>query len=854
MKKLLYATYILIIAWGMVLVGASRAQASHLQGGQLTYEALGNNRYKVSLTIFRDCGGELFSAIKPSLNYRATGCAGGSTVQMNLAGSVEAGSPYCANIAGGPSQCGSGLRTNYEKGTFEATLTLPPAAEWVLSVTDNARPTVANINANGGRIYLEARLNNLLPNGQTIQNTSAQYQPLDIPIPFVCYQQQRTITFAATEPDGDSLVYTLANPLVGCNEPNSYKSYTAAGRFIDLTPPNGVPCGAYIATSQGTYSPTYPIPSFNITGTCPLKAATPAFNFDPSQGSFTFTPSLYNPAINSPDNKYVVVGQVAEYRRATSTNGQRVYYKVGQVRRDMLVVVIDCNTNQQPEPPIGSGFAKSGVRIVNSRDSTFVTAYTCNYTEVRFRFTDLNPSDILSVSYPELDPPLPTLAAPTYLPSDVATLQLLGNGTKTPAAILRIQPDKAFLGKTYRIPLKIEDNACPIKGIQYRTIVLKIEQGNFAKIVAGSASPEVCSGSSVSLRAAPFRPDSINGTTTRYGYLWEAAPGLPTAQLNSPDVVVTPAVTTRYKVRILGLDFREGTCSDTASVLVRVQQRLQAQARAAQPVVCAGSPVNITASATRPAGNAQETFTYQWAAANGLSSNDLNRALITVKPLATTRYKLTVTGSQATACGTDTTSVLVRVALPLTPAFRADSAALAGRSLSLPPLVFTFTNHTKATASQPTTTARYRWSYQRIVAGNGQPTADDEQFFSTSATAATKQFDVAGIYRIRLRAAVAIGNAAPCDETLAEVNIRVPESRIPNVFTPNGDGLNDVFVLSTEPTNSKIQIFNRWGRLVKEAANYNNDWNGDTQPSGLYYYLLTDASGTTTKGWVELFR
>ncbi|WP_157807516.1 gliding motility-associated C-terminal domain-containing protein [Hymenobacter chitinivorans] len=1036
MQKLLHAAYLLAVACCLSLLGLPAARASHIQGGQLTYEALGNNRYKVSLTVFRDCGGAGFNMILPTLNYSSTGCAAGPELPMTLAGTAETGVPYCANIPGGPAQCGPGLLTNYQKGTFEATITLPPAAEWIISVSLNARPPVANINAGNGNLYYEARLNNLLPNGSQIQNTSAQYQAQDIPIPFVCKSQERTVSFATTEPDGDSLVYSLAPALQGCSEPNTYKSYVGNGPpFIDLTPPGGVPCGAYITDNQGSYSPTYPLASYNVTGACPLKTATKAFNFDPSLGTFSFIPANHTKAPDSPDNKYVVVGQVTEYRKFAGPNGKPVYYKVGQVRRDMLVVVIDCENNNQPSPPIGSGFDKSSVQIVNSRDSTFVTAYTCNYTEVRFRFTDPNPGDILTVTHPELDPSVPSLTKPTYLPADVATFQLRGNGTSTPTGILRIQPDVAFLGKTYRIPVKIEDNACPIKGVQYRVIVLKIAKGNFARVLAPSANPVICAGTSIKLTATPFRPDSVGSLPAAYGYQWEAANGLPPNQRDKAEISVAPTVTTRYKVRILGLSFRVGTCSDTASVLVRVQQPIRTAAAAAQPVICVGSTTTITAAATRPQGDAQEKFSYQWAAANGLSPADLSKPTIsvrptmttrykltitgdkatgcgldttsvlvrvqqrivpkltadaaslcagntariaatatrpqgdaqekfsyqwaaanglspadlskptisvrpttttrykltitgdkttctpdtaswlvrvqqplravattsaavicsgstagitatasrpeadqpevftyqwaaanglsvadqskpsiTVRPTTTTRYKLTVTGSRATACGPDTTSVLVRVAEPVRPSFTADSAALPGRSILLPPLVFTFTNTSTLPGQPAATVPQYRWSSQRIITGKGQAVSEPEQFFSTESAKASRQFDVAGVYRIRLRVGVSINGAASCQETLAEVNIRVPESRVPNVFTPNGDGLNDLFVLSSEPTNSKLQIFNRSGRLIREYAQYNNDWDGENQPAGVYYYLLTGKNGTTTKGWVELVR
>ena len=62
---------------------------------------------------------------------------------------------------------------------------------------------------------------------------------------------------------------------------------------------------------------------------------------------------------------------------------------------------------------------------------------------------------------------------------------------------------------------------------------------------------------------------------------------------------------------------------------------------------------------------------------------------------------------------------------------------------------------------------------------------------------------------------------------------------IPNVFSPNGDGLNDVFyVEGIAGTNNMVKIFNRWGRLVHEAKNYRNNWNGGSVSDGTYYYEI----------------
>ena len=78
---------------------------------------------------------------------------------------------------------------------------------------------------------------------------------------------------------------------------------------------------------------------------------------------------------------------------------------------------------------------------------------------------------------------------------------------------------------------------------------------------------------------------------------------------------------------------------------------------------------------------------------------------------------------------------------------------------------------------------------------------------------------------------------------------------IPNVITPNGDGLNDQFrVEGLAGTGWQLLLYNRWGRQVYEAADYQHDWGGQV-PAGPYYYLLRQAATATAyKGWVEVVR
>jgi gliding motility-associated-like protein len=56
-----------------------------------------------------------------------------------------------------------------------------------------------------------------------------------------------------------------------------------------------------------------------------------------------------------------------------------------------------------------------------------------------------------------------------------------------------------------------------------------------------------------------------------------------------------------------------------------------------------------------------------------------------------------------------------------------------------------------------------------------------------------------------------------------------PTVFVPNVFTPNGDGENDLFVLTTtNATNIELTILNRWGNVMYEASGLNPAWDGKT--------------------------
>ncbi|MCP2029287.1 gliding motility-associated-like protein [Flavobacterium sp. HSC-32F16] len=91
------------------------------------------------------------------------------------------------------------------------------------------------------------------------------------------------------------------------------------------------------------------------------------------------------------------------------------------------------------------------------------------------------------------------------------------------------------------------------------------------------------------------------------------------------------------------------------------------------------------------------------------------------------------------------------------------------------------------------------------------------------------------------------------------------QMNISEAFTPNGDGINDTWVISNIENypNSIVRVFNRWGAEVFTARNYQNDWDGrakgnaSTLPaaSSYFYQIDLDGNGTIDKqGWIYINR
>jgi len=77
-----------------------------------------------------------------------------------------------------------------------------------------------------------------------------------------------------------------------------------------------------------------------------------------------------------------------------------------------------------------------------------------------------------------------------------------------------------------------------------------------------------------------------------------------------------------------------------------------------------------------------------------------------------------------------------------------------------------------------------------------------------------------------------------------------------NVFTPNGDRINDIFFPEETIPNCPVQkarIYNRWGQLIWSSTYPTGGWDGREAPAGTYFYLIT-SEGRTYRGTLTLLR
>jgi gliding motility-associated-like protein len=112
-------------------------------------------------------------------------------------------------------------------------------------------------------------------------------------------------------------------------------------------------------------------------------------------------------------------------------------------------------------------------------------------------------------------------------------------------------------------------------------------------------------------------------------------------------------------------------------------------------------------------------------------------------------------------------------------------------------------------------------------------------------------YAVPGTYRV----CMAMQTSDGCVDTVCrDVSVIPAELVLPNVITPNNDNINEVlyFKYLEYFGNNNLKIYDRWGSLVYEKNNYDNDWHPAKISDGTYYYVLTLENEKVYPGFLQV--
>lgn len=448
----------------------------------------------------------------------------------------------------------------------------------------------------------------------------------------------------------------------------------------------------------------------------------------------------------------------------------------------------------------------------------------------------------------------------------------------------------------------------PGTGLSDSTISNPMASPNFSTTYQLAATSNYGCGSDflevpITVRSTPviaLRPDTsicegdvlpLNNTLTRFGgatteptfYTWT-----PTRGLNDPLVrepMATPKISTQYIITA-----RTGACATKDTIVVEVFPKVEAFAFADTSRLCSNDSVQLTAGSGRGAES------YTWTPSVGLSSDSV------ANPLASpdTSIVYTVTVSEG-ACSAEVQVPLEVIPAPFVDFRTSEASSCEEVTVYFQPLVENTISYVwdfgdgSPISNEPAPSHTYTDTGTFVVTLIGKGTAGCEaivqknavsiqskgqadfetnpplnstlqlpsaevQFINTSRNGIDFYWEFGdggtsseenpihnykqpGTYTVRL---VVVDESGCITEVLkGNIVVELPKVFIPNVFSPNGDGVNDSYrVTYTGLETFTLEIFDRWGRaVIDQIQNPAQGWDGITKDGveaneGVYYYVV----------------
>lgn len=925
------------------------AFAFHIVGGELTYECMGGNNYRIDLTFYRDClsNGADFDNPAYIFIFEETDLV--STLSIPFPGSEEVEPPDDICLETLPDVC-------VEKTVYSTITSIPPSTNGYTLVYQrySRNSTIVNLflpDETGLSFTAEIPSSNL-----AICNSSPEFTTF--PPTVICAGAPLNISQAAFDADGDSLVYELCTPLTGgsdfCPQPGSFDNCSPAAApappppygVVDFIPPySGVnPLGGSpqvvidpitgLLTGTPTATGQYVVGicvtefrdgiaintirrdfQFNVTNCEVINAAvisddinedgefiitdcgldfevdfinnsSGATSYDWDFGDLTTTTdisTLANPTYEYPDTGSYRATLIAYSDFANCIDTAIIIVNVYPTHLSDFSFVADCayvpvvftdlstttygevstwtwnfdgegiSTEQNPEFTFANGGVKE-VSLTTTTDLGCVNTFTTNVdvipvpiaefeTTLRcpglpIEFTDISSNaNVVSWSWDFGDP--------NVSPEDnVSDLQ---NPT-------HIYTDDGF----YTVSLEVEsDEGCVDDWSLSFTIYPEF-------IAEAGVDTAMCVGDVIQLAAST--------EFDFFSYEWAPQDGSIIANETSFNPSVSPSTTTTYTVTISD----PNGCTDTDQVTVVVHP-LPVVKIVGNDTICLGESVTLQGDLSA------NLMGFEWTGSDGFTNN--TDQSITVSPTENTTYVLQATDVNG-CINSDT--ILVIVEQPVVANINTDLAICQGDTTQLNASGSDFYEWSPAEGlsnpnvanplASPLSTTTYTVTVSNTcfsdiqnvtVTVNSLPLVDA----GTGATVNVGETvmlnaDAEGIYNWSPTDFLSDPNSAmpiaqPLDTityylTATDANgcsntdsitinvTRLFDVLIPNAFSPNGDGVNDLFGIVNSrglETLQEFSVYNRWGQQVfNSSGDFDRAWNGIRkgvdQEMGVYVYYI----------------
>ncbi len=706
MKKHLIVLFFFLLSFGSL--------AFHIVGGEIFYDYLGSDQYRITLKVYRDCNavnaspfdGSGINGVGPAYITIYDGT-------LNLLGLYDIGAPIITNVP--PAFNNPCIQTPnttcIEEGVYTYTITLPAQAGGYTVVYQRCCRNASVVNllnsdSQGSSYYTK------IPGPEdAINNSSPRFSKF--PPIYICNKVNLVFDHSAVDPDGDQLVYSLCAPYIGLDACCPTINGGVSNAPTCVSPPPGCPS----AGSPPPYTNVQFVSPYS--GSYPI-ASNPAFSINPGTGQLSGTPNTVG--------QYVVGVCVQEYRNNVLINTHF---------RDFQFTVLNCTVTvlsavaDQMQKCQGQTIAFTNQSINNSASPVY---------HWDFGVTSLtnDTSNLVNPSY-------------MYPDTGIYTITLITNPGRLCSDTLK---KPVYVYPPLDINFARPDRQC-------------FKNNSFNFKTEGTYLPQT-------------------------SYLWNfTSLATPSTSTQKDPTGIQFLSTGLFLVTLKAQQF---ACRDSFTDSVSVIRRPKAKINNFLDGLC--DPARIAFS---NGSSSDLPVRYTWIFSNGTTSNAFEPIQL-FTPAGT--YAATLVVETTELCNDTSVAIVTNINVTASP-IAAFSVTPRETSIFEPVIDITSTS-----PSNPITNVFNFGDGQGSISPQNQHTYADF-----------------GDYKITQVVVDRFG----CSDTTTDVIRILPEFRfwIPNTFTPDNNGNNDVFLpYSIGVVEYEFEIFDRWGEKIFKTTASKEGWNG----------------------------